>query len=117
MTKQTYYHNPRCSKSRQGLELLESNGVQPEIKLYLKEGISAQEFSDLIEMTGKAPLEGLIRVKDATFKELDLKGKDLSNKQWAKIVSETPALLERPIFVNGKKARIGRPPEKLLEII
>ena len=117
MSKQTYYHNPRCSKSRQALALLEEKGIQPEIKLYLKEGVSAQEFKDLVKMTKVKPLEGLIRVKDAAFKELGLKDKDLSDDQWSKVVSENPAILERPIFVNGTQARIGRPPENVLEIL
>lgn len=117
MSKQTYYHNPRCSKSRQGLELLENNGVQPEVKLYLKEGVTATEFKELVKKTGLKPLEGLIRVKEATFKELELKGQDLSVDQWAKVISENPVLLERPILVNGTKAKVGRPPEDLLQII
>jgi arsenate reductase len=114
---QIYYHNPRCSKSRQGLELLENNNVEPTVKLYLKEGVTSAEFKDLVKKTNKQPLEGLIRVKEARFKELELKGKELSVDEWADIVSENPVLLERPIYVNGSKARVGRPPEDLLEIL
>lgn len=117
MTKQVYYHNPRCSKSRQGLQLLEENGVTPTIKLYLKEGLSQSEFKKLVKMTGIAPLDGLIRTKEATFKELGLKGQELSVADWAKVLSENPVLLERPIFVNGDLAKIGRPPEDILQIV
>jgi arsenate reductase len=113
-----YYHNPRCSKSRQGLELLRSKGLEPEIKEYLKEGLTAKEVSSLASSLGINPIEGLIRVKESTFKELGhTKKDDLTVAKWAKVISENPVLLERPILVNGKKVAIGRPPENLLEII
>lgn len=109
-----YYHNPRCSKSRKGLEYLESKGIQEgvgfRVKEYLKDGVEEKEFLDLIKYTGLAPLDGLIRTKEALFKDLGLAGKDLSDLEWARIVHENPKLLERPIFVNDeKKAAIGRP--------
>lgn len=113
-----YYHNPRCSKSRQGLELLASSGVEPTIKEYLKEGLTKTEVLDLIKKLNIQPLEGLIRVKDALFKELGhTKSDTLTNGQWATIIAENPALLERPILVNGQKAEIGRPPENLSKIL
>lgn len=113
-----YYHNPRCSKSRQGLELLTSEGVEPTVKEYIKEGISQDEALDLMEKLRINPLEGLIRIKDSLFKELGFsKETSFSNKEWAKIISDNPKLLERPILVNGKKAAIGRPPENLIKII
>ena len=113
-----YYHNPRCSKSRQGLELLKSKGIEPEIKEYLKEGLTAKEVSSIASSLEINPIEGLIRFKESTFKELGLSKKDdLTTGKWSKIVAENPVLLERPILINGKKAAIGRPPEDLLKII
>ncbi len=113
-----YYHNPRCSKSRQGLELLSTSGVDPTIKEYLKEGLTKSEVLDLIKKLNIQPLDGLIRVKDALFKDLGHSKSDtLSNDQWADIISKNPALLERPILVSGDKAEIGRPPENLRKII
>ena len=111
------YHNPRCSKSRQALALLEENGAKFEIKDYLKEGLKTSEVQDLIKATGVDPLEGFVRTKEAVFKELGLNGKELSNAQWAKTVAENPKLLERPILVKGKKAVIGRPPENVLDLV
>ncbi len=113
-----YYHNPRCTKSRQGLEYLDSKGVDFRIKEYLKDGIEEKEFIDLIKYTGIDPLKGLIRTKEALFKDLGLAGKELSNIEWAKIVHENPKLLERPILVNdNKKAAIGRPTENFDSIL
>jgi arsenate reductase len=113
-----YYHNPRCSKSRQGLQLLKDQGVEPTVKEYLKEGLTAKEVSSIADSLGINPIEGLIRVKEATFKELGLSKKDeLTTAKWSKIVAENPVLLERPILVNGKKAAIGRPPEDLLDVL
>ena len=113
-----YYHNPRCSKSRQGLELLKTKGIEPEIKEYLKDGLTTKEVKALIASLAISPLDGLIRVKEATFKELGLSKKDeLTVAKWAQIISENPVLLERPILVNGAKVAIGRPPEDLLKIV
>ncbi|WP_372654614.1 arsenate reductase (glutaredoxin) [Halobacteriovorax sp.] len=113
-----YYHNSRCSKSRQGLEILSASGVEPTVKEYLKEGLTKTEVLGLIKKLNIQPLEGLIRVKDAPFKELGhTKNDSLSNDQWASVISKNPALLERPILVNGDKAEIGRPPENLSKII
>lgn len=115
--KTVYYHNPRCSKSREGLVLRTAKGIEPEIKEYLKEGISPSDFLSILAVLKISPLEGLIRTKEAVFKELDLKNKKLTDKEWAKIVSENPSLLERPILQVGEKVAIGRPPEHLLTIL
>lgn len=112
-----YYHNPRCSKSRQGLNFLKSKNIIPEIKEYLKEGIAQNEFLELLSALELLPLQGVIRVKESLFTELGLKGKMLTDNQWAKIISENPSLIERPILKVGNKAVIGRPAEKFLEII
>ena len=111
-----YYHNPRCSKSRQGLALLEENKITPTVKEYLKEGLEEKELDALFKRLGKEPLE-VMRTKEDVFKELNLKGKDLSRKEWLKIIAEHPVLLERPILDTGKKAAIGRPQEDLLSIL
>jgi len=111
-----YYHNPRCSKSRQGLALLEEKNVTPTVKEYLKEGLGETELDALFTRLGKEPLE-VMRKKETVFKELGLKDKDLSRKEWLKVISENPVLLERPILDTGTKAAIGRPPEDLLTII
>lgn len=113
-----YYHNPRCSKSRQGLELLKEKGIKPEIKEYLKEGLTASEVQGIAKSLNIEPLDGLIRIKESTFKELGLtKNDSKSLSEWSKIIAKNPVLLERPILVSGKKAAIGRPPENLIEII
>jgi arsenate reductase len=115
--KYTYYHNPKCSKSRLGLELLNENNIDFEIKEYLKEGLEKEEVLGLFTKLSLSPLDGVIRVKEALFKELDLKGKDLSDEEWAQVLADNPKLLERPILVAGKKAEIGRPTENLSKLI
>jgi arsenate reductase len=112
-----YYHNPRCSKSRQGLVLLEEKGIEAEIKEYLKEPMTQKEVLELISKLAIKPLDGMIRTKEARFKELELKGQFLSDKEWAKIIVENPVLLERPILVIDDQAKIGRPPTDFFEIL
>lgn len=110
------YHNPRCSKSRQALALLNDNGVEPEIIEYLKTPLSESELRDLAHLLkiSDKPLD-MMRVKEAEFKENDLKGAD--NDTLFKAMADFPKLMERPIIVNGDKAVVGRPPENLLDII
>lgn len=109
------YHNPRCSKSRTALNLLTEKGIKPEIKEYLKETPNFDELQNLISMLQIKPLE-LIRRGEADFKE-NFKGKELTDKQWIEAMVKYPKLIERPIFINGNKAVIGRPPENVLKII
>ena len=109
-----YYHNPRCSKSRQGIEFLNNYDFPFEVVEYLKTGVSEKDFLEIVKKSGLKPLEGLIRTKESLFKELGLKDKDFSDKEWARVISENPKLLERPILVTDKKAKIGRPTENLL---
>ncbi|RLA65427.1 MAG: arsenate reductase (glutaredoxin) [Epsilonproteobacteria bacterium] len=111
-----YYHNPKCSKSRQGLELLEKNGINYEIKEYLKEPITQKEIKELSKQLNLKPLD-FIRKKEQIYKDLDLGNKNLTMDQWCKIIAENPKLLERPILTNGKKAIIGRPTKSLLELL
>lgn len=111
-----YYHNPRCSKSREGLKILEDSKTKFEIKEYLKEPLTKKEIKELFQLLGKDPLE-VIRTKEDTFKELGLKDKKMTADQWASTIVENPVLLERPILVKGKKAVIGRPPEELKKLL
>lgn len=111
-----YYHNPRCSKSRQGKELLESKEITFDIKEYLKTSFKKEELLDLFAKLGDKPID-IIRTKEKLFKELKLKDKDLNNEQWADILIKNPILLERPILCTKDRAIVGRPPENLLTIL
>ena len=111
------YHNPRCSKSRQTLDLLNERGVEVEVVEYLKTPPSSEELDVLYKNLGKESLE-VMRTKEEKFKELGLSMADnRSRLEWLKIMSENPVLIERPIVVNGSKVALGRPPESVLEII
>jgi arsenate reductase len=110
-----YYHNPRCKKSREGLQLLEEKGIQPEVILYMTESLSPMDLEDvLVKLDIDA--EDLIREKEAVWKE-EFKGKELSEDELVLAMIEYPQLMERPILVNGDKAVIGSPTENLLDII
>jgi len=109
-------HNPRCSKSRQAMAILEEKKVSFDVIEYLKNPLSEKELDELFAKLGKEPLE-VIRTKETVFKDLNLKGQELSRQEWIKIIAKNPILLERPIFDNGNQAVIGRPPEDLLSII
>ncbi|WP_250436734.1 arsenate reductase (glutaredoxin) [Hanstruepera flava] len=111
----TIYHNNRCSKSRQGLALLEESGKPFTIKKYLEDIPSKQELKNIITMLGIKPME-LVRKNEAVWKE-QYKNKTLSDGQIIDAMIENPKLIERPIVINGNKAVLGRPPEKILEII
>ena len=110
------YHNSRCSKSRQALAILEENKIEFEVFEYLKNPLIESDLEGLFTKLGLAPAE-VIRKGESVFKELELSSKDLSNKEWAKIIAQNPILLERPIFENGEKAIVGRPPEDILKIV
>ena len=110
------YHNPRCSKSRQTLSLLNDNGIEPEIIEYLQKAPSVNELKSVLKLLG-GDVHQIIRKKEALFKELELDKADLSNDNWIKVLSDNPKLIERPIVINDQKACIGRPPENVLDII
>ena len=116
MPKNIYYHNPRCSKSRQGLAILEQNNVSFEIKEYLREGFDSAELKHIFKALDLGPYS-IVRKKDSLYKEIITDGENLSQGEWIKILINNPSLIERPILITAKGARIGRPPECLLEII
>lgn len=107
------YHNPRCSKSRQALALLQERGVQPRIVEYLKEPPGEAELKHLLAMLGLKPRD-ILRAKEAAEAGLD---SQMSDAELIQGIAANPAVLERPIFVNGDKAVVGRPPEKVLDLL
>ncbi|WP_158851393.1 arsenate reductase (glutaredoxin) [Algibacter sp. L1A34] len=113
MTK--IYHNPRCSKSRQGLEILENSGKPFEIVKYLDDTLSAEALEEIISLLKIKPIE-LVRKNEAIWKS-DFKGKDLTDTEVIDAMVQNPKLIERPIVVNGKKAVIGRPPSLIVDIV
>lgn len=117
MTKVTIYHNPRCSKSRETLKLLQDRGHEVTIVEYLEDPPSVTRLGELCRALGRTPLQ-LTRVKEKRFGELGLsRGDRRSTREWLKILHENPVLIERPIVVAGKKVALGRPPEAVLEIL
>ena len=112
----TIYHNPRCSKSRQTLQLLEDNGVTPEIILYLENTPDKATLATIQKSLG-VDARGMMRTKEAEYKEQNLANDSLSDSDLLDAMVKTPKLIERPIVVKGKKAAIGRPPESVLDIL
>ena len=109
------WHNPRCSKSRETLKLLEAQGITPDVRLYLEDAPDEATLREVAVLLGKRPVE-MMRVKEALFKELGLTKDDSDDTLFAAMANH-PKLIERPIvFANGKAA-IGRPPEAVLAIL
>lgn len=111
----TIYHNPRCSKSREGLLLLENLGKEFNKVLYLENELSVKELTDIVKKLNIPPIE-LVRKNETLWKE-NYKDKTLSDSEIIRIMVENPKLIERPIVVNGNQAVIGRPSSKICEII
>ncbi len=111
----TIYHNPRCTKSRATLELLQARGVEPHIVEYLKTPPTAAELSEIVRKLGIRP-EALVRKGEDAFRER-YAGKSLSDAQWIEAMAANPILIERPIVVSGARAAIGRPPENVLALL
>ena len=109
------YHNPRCSKSRQGLAILEEAKIEFETIKYLDTPISEIEIQEIINLLGIEPI-ALVRKNETIWKE-NFKGKELSNSEIIKVMAENPKLIERPIVIHNGKAVIGRPPELIKNII
>jgi len=117
MTEATrIFHNPRCSKSRQTLELLQQKGVEPEIIRYLETPPTEQELLHILELLGREPRE-LMRTKESEYKEQNLDNPELTRHQLVQAMVNTPKLIERPIVLANGKAAIGRPPEHVLDIL
>ncbi|MCY1271416.1 putative protein YfgD [compost metagenome] len=116
MTDLTLYHNPRCSKSRGALELLEARGLAPTIVRYLETPPSAVELRALLGKLGLTARQ-LLRTGEDEYQTLGLAAADLSEAQLIEAMAAHPKLIERPILVAGDKAVIGRPPEKVLELL
>jgi arsenate reductase len=112
----TIYHNPRCSKSRATLELLKTEGRDPQLVEYLKEPPTAKTLDAILDMLGMEPRD-LMRTKEKEYKEAGLDHPDLGRDELIAAMIEHPRLIERPIVIANGKAAIGRPPEKVLEII
>lgn len=112
----TIYHNPRCSKSRETLALLEQQSIQPEIVEYLKEPLNNEQITTLVKQLGFTSVRELMRTKEDIYKELDLKNQQDENALINAMV-DNPKLIERPIVVNNNKAALGRPPENVLSVL
>jgi arsenate reductase len=112
----TIYHNPRCSKSRQTLALLEERGIKPEIVEYLKTPPSADELKRLLETLGLGPRD-ILRDGEAPYAALGARGAKLDDDTLIALMAKNPILIERPVVVNGNKAALGRPPETVLKIL
>ncbi|MGK3125767.1 arsenate reductase (glutaredoxin) [Candidatus Pantoea formicae] len=111
------YHNPRCSKSRETLALLQEKGIEPEVVLYLETPPDVQTLKTLLQQLGMSSARELMRRKEELYKELNLADVQCSEEQLLQAMVDNPKLIERPIVINEEQARIGRPPEAVLEII
>ena len=116
MTDLTLYHNPRCSKSRGALELLEARGLTPTVVRYLDTPLNTAQLKTLLGQLNISARQ-LLRTGEDEYKALNLADSTLSDSQLIEAMAAHPKLIERPILVAGDKAVIGRPPEKVLEIL
>ena len=113
----TIYHNPRCSKSRATLKLLQEKGIEPRIVKYLETPPSAEELREIIRLLGLSSPRELMRRKEKEYKELGLDDPSLSDDALIEAMVKHPRLIERPIVIANGKAAIGRPPENVLAIL
>lgn len=116
MSDVSIYHNPRCSKSRQTLALLEEKGITPDIIEYLKSPPTVEVLSNILQQLDISARQ-LLRKGEAVYKELNLSDDSLTDEQLIQIMSDNPKLIERPIVIKNGKAKLGRPPESVLEIL
>ena len=112
----TIYHNPRCSKSRETLRLLQERGIEPEIVEYLKTPPSADQIEAVLSRLGIEP-RALMRTKEAAYREAAMGDERLTRRQLIDLMIAHPIVIERPIVVNGAHAALGRPPESVLAIL
>ncbi|PWC18156.1 arsenate reductase (glutaredoxin) [Brenneria corticis] len=113
----TIYHNPRCSKSRETLALLQRQGIEPQVVPYLETPPDAATLTRLIQQLGLSSARDLMRRKEEIYRELNLADETLTEAQLIQALVDHPKLIERPIVAAGGQARIGRPPEQVLEIL
>jgi arsenate reductase len=116
MSSITIWHNPRCSKSRQTLQLIRDRGIEPAIVEYLKSPPSEAELTDALNMLGIEPRD-LMRNKEAPYEELSLGDERLTRAELVTAMVEHPVLIERPIVFGAGRAVVGRPPENVLELL
>lgn len=113
----TIYHNPRCSKSRAALQILHDAGIEPTVVEYLKDTPTAAELDAAFRKLGCEP-QAAMRFGESVAKELGLHPGDArSRAEWIRLIVEHPILLERPIVIHGSAARVGRPPERVRELL
>ena len=112
----TIYHNPKCSKSRQTLKLLQEQGIKPAIIEYLHNPPTAEKLKEILSLLGISPRD-LMRKKEDEYKELGLANSDLSDEDLIDLMIKNPILIERPIVLANGKAALGRPPEQVLKIL
>lgn len=115
MTDMTLWHNPRCTKSRQTLKLLQDNGVEPAIRKYLEDTPDAEEIRAVLQKLGRPAIE-MMRVREKAFKSAGL-SRDTDDDTLIAAMEANPILIERPILITKKAAAIGRPPETVLTIL
>ena len=116
MSTVVIYHNPRCSKSRATLQLLEDRGISPTVVEYLNQPPTAEQLRQVLALLGKSPRE-IMRRGEAEYRDNDLDDPGLSDEQLIMAITKHPKLLERPIVLANGKAAIGRPPENVLDIL
>lgn len=109
------YHNPKCKKSREGLKYLQDKGIDIEIVNYIKEGITEQELSEIVMKLNLKPAN-IVRTQEELYRK-ELKGRNFTDREWIKILSENPKLIERPIVMAKHKAVIAQPPGKADELL
>ncbi|MGO2508825.1 MAG: arsenate reductase (glutaredoxin) [Vibrio hibernica] len=113
----TIYHNPRCSKSRQTLDLLTQKGIQPDVIKYLEDTPNIETLKTIYQQLGLTSVRDMMRTKEDVYKELNLANESLSDDALFTAMQQNPKLIERPIVIANNKARLGRPPEQVLEIL
>lgn len=116
MSDFTIYHNPRCSKSRQTLELLQARGIEPDVVLYLERSLTKKLLKDLLKKLRISARE-LLRRSEEEYKSLNLADANLGDDELLAAMIAHPKLIERPIVVRGDRACLGRPPENVLELL
>ena len=117
MSKNIFYHNPRCRKSRETLKLVEEKKVDFDLLEYLIDPPNKKQLKFILDSLGKKPLE-IMRTQEKVFKELGLSKKDVrADDEWINIMVDNPILIERPIFIYKNKVALGRPPENILSIL